>query len=44
VIKATESINTEVEDYIKLSGKLNIGYQPKETYIDAYNAFYDQIF
>jgi starch synthase len=44
IIKATESINPEVEAYIKASGKLNLGYQPKETYIDAYNEFYNQIF
>jgi starch synthase len=44
IIKATESINAEVESYIKSSGKLNLGYQPRETYIDAYNEFYNQIF
>jgi starch synthase len=44
VIQATETINSEVEDYIKVSGKLSLGYQPKEAYIDAYNAFYDQVF
>ena len=44
VIKATESINPEVEKYASESGKKYLGYQPKETYIDAYNTFYDQIF
>jgi starch synthase len=44
IIKATESVNAEVEEYIKGSGKLNLGYQPKDTYVDAYNTFYDQIF
>lgn len=44
VIKATESINPEVEKYARESGKKYLGYQPKETYIDAYNTFYDQIF
>ncbi len=44
VIKATETINPEVEKYAQESGKKYLGYQSKETYIDAYNTFYDQIF
>lgn len=44
VIKATESINPDVEKYAQESGKKYLGYQSKETYIDAYNTFYDQIF
>jgi starch synthase len=44
VIKGTESINTEVEKHIQSSGKLFLDYQPKETYIDSYNKFYDKVF
>jgi len=43
VIKGTENINSEVEKYVKSSGKLFLNYQPKETYIDAYNDFYEKI-
>jgi len=43
VIQGTEKINAGVKDYIKSSGKLFLDYQPKETYIDAYNEFYDKV-
>ncbi|WP_346856367.1 glycogen/starch synthase [uncultured Draconibacterium sp.] len=43
VIQGTENINTGVKDYIKETGKLFLDYQPKETYIDAYNEFYDKV-
>lgn len=43
VIKGTEKINPEVEKYAKSSDKLYLDYQPKETYIDAYNEFYDKV-
>jgi len=43
VIKGTESINSEVEKYVKSSEKLFLDYQPKETYIDAYNDFYEKV-
>lgn len=43
VIQGTENINTDVKNYIRESGKLFLGYQPKETYIDAYNEFYDKV-
>ena len=43
VIKGTESINSGVEKYIQSSKKLFLDYQPKETYIDAYNEFYDKV-
>ncbi len=42
IIQGTETINPAVKDYIKESGKLFLDYQPKETYIDAYNEFYDK--
>lgn len=43
VIKGTEEINGNVEKYIQSSEKLFLDYQPKETYIDAYNEFYDKV-
>lgn len=44
VIQGTENINAEVESYVKSSDKLFLDFQPKETYIDAYNEFYDKVF
>ncbi|RKD92118.1 glycogen/starch synthase [Mangrovibacterium diazotrophicum] len=44
VIQGSEIINPEVAEYIAASGKLSLGYQPEETYIDAYNEFYDKVF
>jgi starch synthase len=44
VIKGTKKINPEVEKYIKSTDKLFLDYQSKETYIDAYNDFYDKVF
>ena len=44
VIKGTKNINTEVEKYIRSTNKLYLDYQPKETYIDSYNEFYDKVF
>lgn len=43
VIQGTENINPAVKEYIKSSGKLFLDHQPKETYIDAYNEFYDKV-
>jgi len=44
VIQGSEIINPEVAEYIAASGKLSLDYQPEETYIDAYNEFYDKVF
>lgn len=44
VIQGSEIINPEMAEYIAASGKLSLGYQPEETYIDAYNEFYDKVF
>ena len=44
IIKGTENINAEVETHIKSSNKLFLDFQPKETYIDAYNEFYNKVF
>ncbi len=44
VIQGSEQINPELAEYIAASGKLNLGYQSEETYLDAYNEFYDKVF
>jgi starch synthase len=44
VIKGTSKINSEVESYIQTTEKLYLDYQPKETYIDGYNEFYNKVF
>ncbi len=43
VIQGSENINPDVKNYIQENGKLFLDYQPKETYIDAYNEFYDKV-
>ncbi|MFO8000587.1 MAG: glycogen/starch synthase [Marinilabilia sp.] len=43
IIKGSENINPEVEQYIKNSGKPFLEYQPENKYIDAYNEFYDSL-
>jgi starch synthase len=43
LIIGSEKINAEVEAYLKESGKPFLEYHPEETYIDAYNQFYDKI-
>ncbi len=43
IIQGVEKIDPELEEYVKASGKPFLGYQPEETYIDAYNEFYDTL-
>ncbi len=43
VIKGAEKINPEVNKFIQTTDKQILEYQPKETYIDAYNEFYDKV-
>lgn len=43
IIKGSETINPDVEATIKESGKPCLDYQSEETYIDAYNEFYDKV-
>ncbi len=43
IIKGMENINAEVESHIKSSDKQFLDFQPAETYIDAYNKFYDEV-
>ena len=41
-IMGSETINSELESYMKASGKPFLGYQPKESYIDAFFDFYNK--
>jgi starch synthase len=43
IIQGSENINPEILNFIQSSGKLFLGCQPEETYIEAYNNFYDKI-
>ncbi len=43
IIKGTSKINGEVEKHIHSSGKPFLENQSLETYIDAYNDFYDKV-
>ncbi|MDD4754719.1 MAG: glycogen/starch synthase [Prolixibacteraceae bacterium] len=43
VIKGEKDINPDLEKYIRSSGKSFLDYQPKDTYIEAYNDFYEKI-
>jgi starch synthase len=43
VIQGSEKINDGVKKYIQAKGKLFLDFQPKDTYIDAYNEFYDKV-
>jgi len=42
IIYGTEKINTDVEEYLKASGKPMLEFQSMETYIDKYSEFYNQ--
>ena len=43
IIQGSEKINGNIKNYILDRKKLFLGFQPKDTYIDAYNEFYDNI-
>jgi len=43
IIKASSEIDPEVEKYAKESGKAFLDFQGEETYINAYNEFYDSL-
>ncbi len=43
VIFGDEEINPEVEKYVRESGKPFLAYHDKDSCIDAYNAFYDEV-
>lgn len=42
-ILGSENVNEQVLAHVKESGKPFLGYQGPETYVDAYNEFYDNI-
>jgi starch synthase len=43
VIQASETINPEVEKFIKKTGKQFLGYKTELEYMDAFNEFYDSV-
>ncbi|GAB4313935.1 MAG: glycogen/starch synthase [Bacteroidales bacterium] len=43
VILGEEKLPENIVEYARKSGKPMLEYHPEETYLDAYNAFYDQI-
>jgi len=43
VIKSSENIHNEVDKHIKTLDIPVLEFQPLETYIDAYSAFYDEV-
>ena len=43
VIQGSETINPNLTKYIQAKEKLFLNYQSEETYIDAYNDFYDKV-
>ncbi len=43
LIFGDQEINPELEKYARDSGKAILEYQDKDTYIDAYNDFYDEV-
>jgi starch synthase len=43
VIKGSDKINSDVEKYIKKSGKMSLEFKNKEEYVAAYSEFYDAV-
>ena len=43
VIQGSPEINPQVEEYAKTCGKPFLGYHNLETYVDAFNDFYDMV-
>jgi starch synthase len=43
IIKGSPKINSDVEKYIKKSGKPYLDYKSMDEYIDAYDEFYDEV-
>ncbi len=44
VIQGSAIINPEILDFARSNNDLFLDYQSEETYIDAYNSFYDKVF
>ncbi len=43
IIFGNEKINAELEKYVRDSGKALLEYQDRDSYLDAYNSFYDEV-
>jgi starch synthase len=43
IIRGTDTLSTKIESHLKKSGKMVLDYQSPENYMDAYNAFYDEV-
>ncbi len=43
IIQGSETVNAELVEYCNETGKHFLSYQPLDTFIDAYNIFYDKI-
>ncbi|MCU4174471.1 glycogen/starch synthase [Carboxylicivirga sp. N1Y90] len=43
IIQGSETINPELSKFIEESGKPFLGYHDEETYVSAYNGFYDSL-
>ena len=43
IIQGSKEINPELEEFAKKSGKPFLEFQEEETYVEAFNNFYDQI-
>lgn len=43
VIQGSDKINADIAKYIKSSGKQFLGFQGEESYLDAFNTFYDEV-
>lgn len=43
IIEGTSDVNQNVVDYAKASGKPFLNFHDDETYVDAYNSFYDDL-
>ncbi|MCK6650572.1 MAG: glycogen synthase, partial [Bacteroidia bacterium] len=43
VVKGSPKINSDIEKYIKKSGKPYLDYKNTDEYVDAYSEFYDAV-
>ena len=43
IIQGSETINPEISEFIEQSGKPFLGYHDEESYVAAYNGFYDSL-
>jgi starch synthase len=43
LIQGTQNIHPELQKYMQLNGKPFLGYQPKDTYIETYDQFYQKL-